>query len=797
MSTSLPKEYCFKININGDLTDTQKETVRAFVRELYRSKRYANAYINSSEELPFIVLVSSKKKMVCIKPRRTKTNIARIEALHAQMKSKHLKISSDIALDKPTEFVVEQHEWWGKEAPARMAGHWWTTLEHNGPYFVWIDQPYEPHGVPLVYNGKKIHLSPEAEEVANFYAKRITTDKTATISHTTDKVFNDNFWDDFRKYLTPDQKKTMTTLSKVNWEPIRLRLVAIKDGLSTAAKKRKKVSAAERSHEYGFAVVNGAQEPIAGFTIEAAALFLGRGENTDRGRIKRNIRPDEVTLNMSADAKVPLPPLKADGTRWEWKEVVHKQDNRWIMRWKDPLSGSNKYVYISQEGQFKAQSDMGKFEIARKLHHYVSDVRRGYQHQITSSNIVERQLGTVAYMVDHHGIRIGGPNDDSTADTFGATTLLVEHASTRSPNKVLLEFLGKDSILFKQTMTVPRDIYNNVKEFIKDKKPSADLFDRVTHATINDYLHTFDKDISAKVFRTRLGSSIMYNALAKTNVPKGASQAVKKAAFEKANILVAEALNHQKTVSKKAQSMVEKYKVQLNELKEKRKGDRSTASLEKRIETKIRQIDSKENTLSIALGTSMVNYVDPRIVTAWCKKNEMDIGKAYSPTLQRKFKWAIDTIKCTWDYLTTPLMPGYQTMNPKLVSDSSPTKATRKKTATKHKGKDKVVVQVDAGEHLRRMSSLLGRLGYSLVRDGENVKVVRTGRIPLAMHVRGVYSQIYDTALQMTLQNRPYLAVSLIGAVCKDASENTKIGNVLVSTKLIPGMQRLVDSAGK
>ena len=37
-----------------------------------------------------------------------------------------------------------------------------------------------------------------------------------------------------------------------------------------------------------------------------------------------------------------------------------------------------------------------------------------------------------------------------------------------------------------------------------------------------------------------------------------------------------------------------------------------------------------------------MNYLDPRISVAWCKKHNVDIGKVYSKTQREKFRWAID-----------------------------------------------------------------------------------------------------------------------------------------------------------
>jgi DNA topoisomerase-1 len=45
---------------------------------------------------------------------------------------------------------------------------------------------------------------------------------------------------------------------------------------------------------------------------------------------------------------------------------------------------------------------------------------------------------------------------------------------------------------------------------------------------------------------------------------------------------------------------------------------------------------------NISLGTSKVNYIDPRITVAFMKIHNMPIDKIFPKTLQDKFKWAFD-----------------------------------------------------------------------------------------------------------------------------------------------------------
>lgn len=54
------------------------------------------------------------------------------------------------------------------------------------------------------------------------------------------------------------------------------------------------------------------------------------------------------------------------------------------------------------------------------------------------------------------------------------------------------------------------------------------------------------------------------------------------------------------------------------------------------------QATDREENKQIALGTSKLNYLDPRITVAWCKKWGIPIEKIYNKTQREKFAWAID-----------------------------------------------------------------------------------------------------------------------------------------------------------
>merc|ERR1711865_1301301 len=57
----------------------------------------------------------------------------------------------------------------------------------------------------------------------------------------------------------------------------------------------------------------------------------------------------------------------------------------------------------------------------------------------------------------------------------------------------------------------------------------------------------------------------------------------------------------------------------------------------------------KDDNKEVSLGTSKINYMDPRITVAWCKRNEVPIEKVFSKTLRDKFNWAM-AVEPEWEF---------------------------------------------------------------------------------------------------------------------------------------------------
>lgn len=77
------------------------------------------------------------------------------------------------------------------------------------------------------------------------------------------------------------------------------------------------------------------------------------------------------------------------------------------------------------------------------------------------------------------------------------------------------------------------------------------------------------------------------------------------------------------------------------------------------------QIETKEELKTVALGTSKINYLDPRITVAWCKRHEVPIEKvndsftmSYGEVYFHEFHlllFLIDLVHC--GYVLIPVYP--------------------------------------------------------------------------------------------------------------------------------------------
>ena len=528
----------------------------------------------------------------------------------------------------------------------------WKTLSHNGVLF---PPEYEPIKVPIIYKGEDIILNPEAEEAAIFYTKYIGTE------YITNR-FNKNFWKDFKKLLNPDIK--IDSLDEIDFSNIYKFLEnERRERLNISKEEKNKIKEEQTKIEekYTIALVDGKEQPVGNFRIEPPGIFIGRGCHPLIGKIKKRIYPEDIIINIGKEAKIP-------DTGFEdrkWKEVIHDQEVIWLASWKEEITGKMKYVRLSDKSDFKSESDKNKFELARKLKRKLGEIRKKNEENLNSDCTKKQQLATVLYFIENLSLRIGNEKSKDEADTVGVTSLRVEHIDLLDNNKVKLDFLGKDSVRYTKKFEVMPIIYSNLKQFMENKDKKKDLFDLVSPSDINSYLQDFMKGLTSKVFRTMNASKLFQKELNKIsskfeNYNQDDKINLLLDEFNKANAKVALLCNHQKNINKNFKDQIEKINIKLKEAKKKKKElEKKKAEYKEKgkdrkkikeriskIENKIKLIKSKKDLKlemkNVSLGTSKVNYIDPRITIAFMKKNNIDINKLFTTALQDKFVWAMD-----------------------------------------------------------------------------------------------------------------------------------------------------------
>jgi DNA topoisomerase-1 len=663
-------QYCFDIKLDSNSTSINENDLKLFIRKLYKNSKYKNSFEDMDDlKLPYVFIFSKDDNTICIQlTSKSKKVIEKINSINEQIKDNDLIFNKYIKFSKPYLYEEDKRDWYNTNECklVNLKGIRWTTLSHNGPYFAHIEEPYIPLNASIIYDNKKYALSPTEEMAARLYANRIISESKGNITLflTKDKIFNNNYWKDFQTYLSPIHKKIFTDFSKIKFDDLIEQINNEKK--SPVNKNIKKELLEERKKNYGFAIVDGIKEKLGNYATEPMAIFYGRGENPNRGKIKKNIYPEDVTINIGKNDKIPEPPKGHN-----WKEIVHSNKNIWLSRWIDPISNDNKYILFANESSIKGECDLVKYEKARKLQFFYKQVINKYTNDLTNGDTIKlKQLGTVTYLISNFGLRVGGEKDEDEAETIGASTLKVSNINITKLNTIIFDFLGKDSVRFYKELVVSPVVYNNMKLFMiglyndTPKNKDSLVFDYIDANEINKYLKLIDNSFTAKVFRTRLASYNMYIELQKINIPPSTTKQQIKVLFSKANKVIAELLNHIKTLTKKAQESSDKLQVQLEELleqkKEKKKEGKSLEAIEKKILSKKNQIELKSSSLTTAMNTSLQNYIDPRIITKWCLQNDVPISVIYTATLQKKFSWAIENTNKEWDYLKTPLIGSNQ-----------------------------------------------------------------------------------------------------------------------------------------
>ncbi len=499
-----------------------------------------------------------------------------------------------------------------------MASTRLKQLIHKG---VLIPDPYTPQGFTITVRGRPIKLSPLQEEMAVKFVQKFGT------PYVEDPVFCSNFMKDFAKALGIKEK---VAVQDVDWGPIVKRVEGERARKANMSKEEKKGLAQarkgvreQRKERYGWATVDGGRMEIGNYAVEPPSIFMGRGKHPQRGHWKPAISTKDVTLNLSPDAPDP---------EGEWAGREWRPDELWIAKWTDKLAGKVKYIWFHDTTPMKQERVQEKFDLARELESKIGKVRAHIEQNLTSEDVKRRKVATVAYLIDVFNIRVGD-EEETESGTVGATSLRSEHIRLHSSQpKVQLHFLGKDSILFERELPVSKAAFNNLREFASN---GDRIFSGITTEEVRGFLSEAMSRLSPKVFRTYSATHAFKEELDKSEVTTESSDPEKKMALIEANAAVAQLLNHQKAVPKKWEETYQKRLAMLRSLK----GKEGKGAARRKASLKLRLAQMKLNK-KWNLGTSLKNYIDPRVSVAFCQTVSYDWKSYYPKALVSKFAWA-------------------------------------------------------------------------------------------------------------------------------------------------------------
>jgi DNA topoisomerase-1 len=589
-------------------------------------------------------------------------------------------------------------------------GKKWRTLSHNGVLFA---PPYKPHGVPLVYDGDSVVLPPAAEELATFYAMYLEA------AHVKKEAFNRNFFAAFREALA-DSPALLARLKRhelCDFRRIRAHLLAEKEAKKAAPKEAKDAEKAAKAAErakYGVAVVDGNAQPIANYVVEPPGLFLGRGAHPKTGTLKRRIMPESVTINIGRGE--PVPPCPVPGHKWG--AVVHNDEVSWLASWNESVNGAFKYVWLAASSRVKGEADRAKYNKARALARIAPRIRASYERELAADSVEVRQRATALWMIDVLALRVGNEKGEDEAETYGACSLLVEHVTLTAPASLKLSFLGKDSMPYENTVQAPPLVYRNIAQFVAGKRADESLFDTLTTSALNKHLKSYMDGLTAKCFRTYNASVTLERQLAAAVVPDDATNEDKLLIYNAANRAVAILCNHQRTVSKTFDESMQRSQAQLDYVLAEKKyvqkmreyyktgagqepkppkplkddakpiaAPKDVAACNKRIDAidaKLKKMNfersEREENKTIALSTSKLNYMDPRITAAFCKRVGLPIEKVFAKTLRQKFPWALD-VEPDWKFFDESLPADANiTFDGEVINNNKKSTTTTKRT---------------------------------------------------------------------------------------------------------------------
>ena len=545
----------------------------------------------------------------------------------------------------------------------------WKKLVHNGVLFSPPPKPLPQVAWPKIkQNGKwvQIYIGDLGEEMLRAYIQMQNS------PHFETKIFRTNFLKDFNQAISI-KNISLTSLDDLDINTTSTWITSrkqeeknIKDSLSRNNEPNLKKEYKEYIKDetdalkikYGNGKIDDHKMEITTFRLPPGRLYVGHGEHPLRGKYVRRIEPKDVTLNISSSDDIPKPMYYESDIRnsWiykihyekksktsvskdkyplfliydtnmKWGKVVQIKEYTWLVSWPHPLYPEKiQYIFPSMSSEPRIKKDREKYELARKLHDNISNIRSKYEIDLNSKDLKQQQIATIVALIDRIGLRVGHIRTNKlqkinkkkekvpvrkSSPTYGASSLLCKHVSVIDEQTLRLNFPGKDSVQYNKKVILPKLVIKLIKNFMLNKLNDEMVFDKIKSANeVNEYLEELMPELTAKTFRTRASTDIVRSHLTQQNSKISDKKSNKYTQpidiWVKANKEVAIFCNH------------------INKTKDKESG---------------------KGTIKLSLGTSKANYIDPRVVFEFAIRHNIELKKIYPKTLLERYNWALEEVK--------------------------------------------------------------------------------------------------------------------------------------------------------
>lgn len=448
-------------------------------------------------------------------------------------------------------------------------------------------------------------------------------------------------------------------------------------------KEEKKAKNEERKNKYGKVLVNGTEENLQSWTVEPEGIFFGRGDSPLSGFWKKATEAKDILLNTNSKSLPILLTATSDAeqkfnwnVKWDPNSHFAAQYNLEVGipdaegNIKTKKASKYKMIQFAATSSVKKEGQSKKYaaasELGKSYEKILKNVEKDFEKARTSNKFAELSTAIAVYMLFEKGIRIGS-SEPTVNGTKGLLALEWGKDVNRFDNKIKFNFYGKDSV--KDTSCIETNFADVIeKGWSKYTKLRTDK------ASIKDYIGKLApavKDVfSPKLCRTAVAAHVMLKALDevvdKYKLTKESPEALKKLAFNEANMAVARRLNHQRGVNKVAAAKrdeanklkkenLKAREEKIKELKEKRlekienlKGKKDAKEKIAKIKEQIKRADErlvqskrdlkfKEENGNITAATSKGAYIDPSIVSDFCVRVDLSLEKIYTKSQMEQF----------------------------------------------------------------------------------------------------------------------------------------------------------------